>query len=83
METKRRILEVKAGRQEGVVSERSFVVITLNNVNDEYLEETRELFGKFYGRTLTDEECVEIINNMLNAESVLRTINSSRQEAQK
>ena len=83
MEAKRRISEVKAGRQEGVVSERSFVVITLNNVNDEYLEETRELFGKFYGRTLTDEECVEIINNMLNAESVLRTINSSRQEAQK
>ena len=68
------MLEVKAGRQEGVVSERSFVVITLNNVNDEYLEETRELFGKFYGRTLTDEECVEIINNMLNAESALRTI---------
>ena len=83
METKRRILEVKAGRQEGVVSERSFVVITLNNVNDEYLEETRELFGKFYGRTLTDEECVEIINNMLNAESVLRAINCSKQEAQK
>ncbi|MBR4632069.1 MAG: hypothetical protein IKO48_01945 [Elusimicrobia bacterium] len=71
---KNRMLEVKAGRQEGVVSERSFVVITLNNVNDEYLEETRELFGKFYGRTLTDEECVEIINNMLNAESALRTI---------
>lgn len=80
---KRRILEAKTGRQEGVVSERSFVVITLGNVNSEYLEETRELFGKFYGRTLTDEECVEIINNMLNAESALRTINSSRQEAQK
>ncbi len=77
METKRRILEVKAGRQEGVVSERSFVVITLDNVNSEYLEETRELFGKFYGRTLTDEECVEIINNMLNAESVLRAIKAS------
>ena len=74
---KRRVLEAKAGRQEGVVSERSFVVITLDNVNSEYLEETRELFGKFYGRTLTDEECVEIINNMLNAESVLRGIKAS------
>lgn len=80
---KERMLEAKTGMYEGVVSERSFVVITLNNVNDEYLEETRELFGKFYGRTLTNEECVEIINNMLNAESVLKTINSSRQEAQK
>ena len=74
---KRRVGEAKAGRQEGVVSERSFVVITLDNVNSEYLEETRELFGKFYGRTLTDEECVEIINNMLNAESVLRGIKAS------
>lgn len=74
MEAKKRILEAKTGRQEGVVSERSFVVITLDNVDREYLEETRELFSKFYDRTLTDEECIEIINNMLNAELTLRAI---------
>ncbi len=83
METKRSILGTKVGKQEGVVSERSFVVITLNNVDSKYLEETRELFGKFYGRTLTDEECVEIISNMINAELLLRNTNNSKQGVQK
>ena len=64
---------VKAVQKEEVAGT-AFVVITINNVDRQYLEETRELFSAFYGRTLTDEECIEIINNMLKVEVALRNI---------
>jgi len=67
-------LKVVNAVQKEEVSRATFVVITINNVDEKYLEETRELFSPFYNRTLTDEECIEIINNMLNAETSLRNI---------
>lgn len=60
-------------QQEGVL-ERTFIIITRDNVDNGYLEETRALYSPFYKRTLGDEECIEIINNMLNAELQLRSI---------
>ncbi|WP_372519682.1 hypothetical protein [Candidatus Ruminimicrobiellum ovillum] len=79
MERKRKDLEVVNAVQKEEVSRTTFVVITINNVDEKYLEETRELFSPFYNRTLTDGECIEIINNMLNAECQTRSIKEMKE----
>lgn len=39
-----------------------------------FLDKTRKVFEPYYKRPLSDEECTEIANNVINLELLLREI---------
>jgi hypothetical protein len=45
----------------------------------EFLNKTRKIFEPYYKRSLSDEECTEIANNVINLELLLREIAEKNQ----
>ena len=60
------VLRVEAAYAEQVIQEES-----MPRANADLLAETRELWGRRYGRPITDEEAQEIIDNMVAFAEIL------------